>query len=224
MSFESSSFPTQELIPPPTVDIENKYKEFVPQEFLNDPSGYFEREGKNVKTGEVVVDEAGRVREDPTAVKDLPAWKGANGKELLTVGRRVNTAKGKVAESGDPFYEYKILKKLQEMGLPAATPVATAEQSNNHIMIMERIPGMRWSEREALELKSQGYSDADIESIKIQAQQKMDELQAQFKNAGVIRGWKLKDMVFQIDIPNRKILNIVPTDWERTKIIEVSQS
>ena len=61
-------------------------------------------------TGEIKYDETGRIREDPTAVKDLPIWKNTEGVEIQTVGRRVNATKGVVRESGDPFYEYKILE------------------------------------------------------------------------------------------------------------------
>lgn len=55
-----------------------------------------------------------------------------------------------------------------------------------------------------------------------EAQQKMDELKARFDTAGVIREWKLKDMVIEVDVPNKKILSVVPTDWERTRIVGVN--
>ena len=106
------------------------------------------------------------------------------------------------------------------MGLPAAKPIAKAEQTDTHIIIMERIPGLRWSERDSLNLKERGYSDEDINTLIAEAEQKMNELKARFDEAGVVRGWKLKDMVFQVDIENKKISSIVPTDWERTKIVE----
>lgn len=123
--------------------MELAFAECVPQEFLSDPVGYFEREGRNIKTGEVKRDETGRVREDPTAVKDFPVWRNAQGIEIQVVGKRVNPAKGMVGELGDPLHEYKILKQLAQMGLPAAKPVATAEQVGTHIIVMERIPGIR---------------------------------------------------------------------------------
>lgn len=96
----------------------------------------------------------------------------------------------------------------------------SAEQDGTHIIVMERIPGIRWSERDSLNLKENGYSDEDVTSLIAEAEQKMGELKIQFEKLGVIRGWKLKDMVFQIDVENKKIVSIVPTDWERTKIIE----
>ena len=219
-NFPKSQNNTQEDAPKPKVDVEFEFAAFVPQEFLNDPVGYFEREGKNIKTGEIKYDETGRVREDPTAVKDLPVWKDAGGTEIKTVGRRVNTAKGAVGESGDPFHEYKILERLAQMGLPAAKPIAKAEQANTHLIVMERIPGLRWSERDSLNLKEKGYSDEDIATLTTEAEQKMNELKTQFDESGVIRNWKLKDMVFEVDVENKKIISIVPTDWERTKIIE----
>jgi len=121
----------QESAPAPKVEVKSEFAGFVPQEFLDDPAGYFEREGRNIKTGEIKYDESGVVREDPTAVKDLPIWTNANGLEIQTVGRRVNTAKGAVGESGDPFHEYKILERLAQMGLPAAKPIAKAEKKGS---------------------------------------------------------------------------------------------
>jgi len=214
---------SQESISTPQIEIEPQYKEFVTEEFKNDPLGYFEREGKNIKSGEIKIDNDGVVREDPTAVKDLPPWKNYKGEEIFTVGRRVNISKGSVGDSGDPFYEYKILEQLQRLGLPAARPIAKAEQADSHLIVMERIPGIRWSERDSLRLKENGYSEEEISALIAEAESKMNNLQEIFTKAGVIRGWKLKDMVFQIDIINRKILSITPTDWERTKIIEQTQ-
>lgn len=218
--FLGSQNNTPEKTPASKVEVEPGFGEFVPKEFLDDPSGYFEREGKNIKTGEIKYDEAGAIREDPTAVKDLPVWSNAEGAEIETVGRRVNTKKGIVGESGDPFYEYKILEQLAQMGLPAAKPIAKAEQAGTHVIVMERIPGIRWSERDSLQLKGSGYSDEDIAALMSEAEHKMSELKTRFDEAGVIRNWKLKDMVFEVDVPNKKILSIVPTDWERTRIVE----
>ena len=210
----------QEIISTPIIEVESGFADFVPQEFLNDPVGYFEREGKNIKTGEIKYDEAGRVREDPTTVKDLPVWRNAEGVEIQVVGRRVNTTKGVVGESGDPFHEYKILERLTQMGLPASRPIAKAEQSGTYVIVMERIPGIRWSERGNLNLKEKGYSEEDIINLMSEAEQKMNELKIKFDEEGVVRGWKLKDMVFEIDIENKKITSVIPTDWERTKIVE----
>ncbi len=208
-----------ENAPKPKVEIEPEFIAFVPQEFLDDPTGYFEREGKNIKTGDIKYDSIGVVREDPTAVKDLPIWKNTEGMEIQTVGKRVNTTKGAVGESGDPLHEYKVLEQLSQMGLPASKPVAKAEHAGTHIIIMERIPGLRWSEKESLNLKEKGYSDEDIATLMNEAEQKMSALKTQFDAAGVIRGWKLKDMVFEVDIENKRIASMVPTDWERTRIV-----
>lgn len=113
-------------------------------------------------------------------------------------------------KSGNPFYEYKILELIQELGLPAAKPVVKVEKGDVHLIIMEKIFGVRWSQKETLHLKEHGYSNEDIETLKIQAEE-------QFEAAGIIRTRKLKDMVFNIDIENKTIRSIVPTDWERTK-------
>lgn len=219
MSFERPIIESRpEGEPKAKVEVESGYEQFIPAEFRNDPVGYFEREGKNVKTGEIKYDETGRVREGPTSVKDLPMRHDQEGNELDTVARRVNIEKGEIGKSQDPFYEYKVLELLQELRLPAAKPVAKAEQENNHLIVMEKIPGIRWSEKDVLHLQERGYSDEDIEDLKKQAEGQMAELQSQFEEAGIIRGWKLKDMVFDIDVEGKWVRKIIPTDWERTKI------
>lgn len=201
------------------IQIEPGFDNFIPQEFKADPLGYFESWGKNIKTGDIKKDEDGRVREDPTAVKDLPVWTDDSGQELQVVAKRVNIEKGQVGKSRDPFYEYEILKKVQELNLPGARPIAKIEQAGQHLILMERLKGVRWSERKALKLEEKGYTAADMENLRMQAEAAMQELQRQFDRAGIIRGWKLKDMVFDIDFDNKKINKIIPTDWERTKIV-----
>jgi len=219
MSFERpiiESRPEEE--PKAKIEIESGYEQFVPAEFRDDPIGYFEKEGRNVKSGEIKYDEAGKIREDPTAVKDLPPWFDQDSNRLDVVVRRVNVAKGEVGESGDPFYEYKILELARELGLPAARPVAKVESGGNHLIVMEKISGVRWSEKDALHLREKGYSDEDIEDLRRQAEKQMAELQQWFNEAGILKDWKLKDMVFNIDVKGKKIRKIIPTDWERTKI------
>ncbi len=210
----------------PKVEVEVEFSDFIPQAFLDDPAGYFEREGENVKPGEIKF-EHGMVREDPTAVKDLPIWKNEKGDELSTVGKRVNVTKALVGESGDPFYEFKILEELQKRGLPATRPVAKAEQGGVHIIVTERIPGMRWREREMLR-KEHGYSDVDMKNFIKRAEKMMGILERKFGESGVIRlgapdhgkpGWKLGDMVFQMDFEKKIIKAIIPTDWERTTLV-----
>ncbi len=210
--------PDQGREPTPQIKLENGFQDFPPEEFINDPVGYFEREGKNIKSGEIKYDEDGGIKEDPTAVKDLPEWHNAQDEQLHTVGKRVNVEKGEIGKSGDPFYEYKILETIRDINLPAPRPVAKAEQDETHLIVMERATGIRWWEVKSLRLKEQGYTDEDIKNLQNEAQRKMEELQSQFEEAGITRGWKLKDMVFDIDVENKRIVGMTPTDWERTKI------
>lgn len=222
MSFENPTFESRkELEPKARIEVESGYNSFVPKEFKQNPIDYFERMGRNIKPGEIKRDESGKVREDPTAVKEFPVWSDTDGNELRTIGKRVNLDKGKVGEFGDPFYEYKIMGTVNSVGLPAPKPVAKVEQKGAHLIIMERVEGAGWYEKDALKLKEGGYNDEDIEDLKQQAEKQMDKLKKRFEEAGIIRSWKLKDMIFDIDIENKKIRNIVPTDWERTKIDQV---
>jgi hypothetical protein len=219
MSFEKPTFePNKEAEPQVKIEVESGCEQFVPEDFKQNPLGYFESQGKNIKSGQIKRDETGRVREDPTAVKELPIWSDSEGNQLNAIGKRVNIEKGKVGESGDPFYEYRIMETVRDAGLPTPRPIAKVEQSGAHLIVMEKVQGIGWYEKDALHLKEKGYTDEDIEALKRQAEEQMLALQARFEEAGIERGWKLKDMIFDIDIESKTIRGITPVDWERTKI------
>jgi hypothetical protein len=201
------------------VEIESEFEDMVPDDFKRDPFLYFEMNGTNIKSGEVKYDEAGVIREDPTAVKDLPVWEDISGNTVHPVGKKVNTQKAMIGESADPFYEYKIMEYVRSKGFPAARPIAKASRGNEHLIVMEKLAGVRWSEKDSLHLNEQGYTKEDIERLISEANAMMEQLQSKFEEAGIKRGWKLKDMVFDLDIENKKIRAITPTDWERTKIV-----
>lgn len=219
MSFKNSTFKSRKKLKPKIkIEIEMGYEAFVPEEFRQNPIGYFESKGKNIKEGEARRDKTGRAREDPAAVKELPAWTDNSGNKLKIIGKMINIEKGEIGKSGDPFYEYKVIKIINEVGLPASKTVAKAQQGDTYLIIMEKVSGIGWYEKEALELKAKGYSEEDIKNLKKQAEEQTEELRKKFDKAGIKRSWKLKDMIFDIDIDNKRIRKIIPTDWERTKI------
>lgn len=198
------------------IEIESGCDVFVPEEFRLNPLNYFETKGKNIKSGEVKYNLFGKIKEDPTAVKEFPVWSDKDGNELRTIGKKINIEKGKVGESGDPFYEYKIMEIVKGIGLPTPSPIAKVEHNGIHLIVMEKALGDNW-----YELKDKRYTNEEVENLKLQGEEKMNELKNQFEEAGIIRGWKLKDMVFDIDNESKIIKKIIPVDWERTKIDEV---
>ncbi len=212
-------FKNFESKPPFMIEIKNgEYKKIFPEEFMNNPFVYVNRYGKNIKKGEKKINETGRVREDPDAVKDLPVWE-KDGKKIHCVAKMINPEKGEVGLSSNPFYEYEVLEYLEQQGLPAAKPIAKIESSTKSFFLSEKIEGIRWSEKNILS----EWTDEEKERIKGAIEQKMNNLKELFEKHGVIRTWKLKDMVFQIDFEKRELINLVPTDWERTKIIKNTQ-
>lgn len=190
---------------------------FVPEEFKSEPAKYFEEKGENVKSGEIKHHEDGTVREDPTAVKDLPDWENASGEKIKVVGKRINAEKAQVGKTGDPFHEYKVIELVTDAGLPAPRLIAKAEQNNQYLFIMERVAGIRWSERTQI-LRESGMSEEAIENWQQKAREKMQTLGDVFEEYGIRRGWKEQDMIFDIDEQTKEIKKITPTDWERTKI------
>ena len=210
--------PNAESIPISEIKVEHDFEAFVPTAFRADPFGYFEKEGRNIKSGEIKYDEQGTVKEDPTATKDLPVWQNESGEELHTVGKKVNTTKSQVGKSGDPFYEYSIMEIAREFDLPAPVPVAKVKRDNEHLIVMQKIEGLRWTNEGMKPLHESDLTDADKKDLLSQAQEMMGELQRRYEQIGLHRNWKLKDMIFNLDIPNRKVTSVIPTDWERTKI------
>ena len=168
MSFENPTSQTEQ-ISLPKLDVENKYADFLPDEFKTDPLGYFERQGINVKSGEIKYDEEGKAREDPTAVKDLPVWTKPGGETLETVGKRVNVEKSQVGKSEDPFYEYEIMEIVAEFALPAPRPVAKVEQEGKHLIIMERVFGIRWTEESMKAIHESDLTENDKQELLKQA-------------------------------------------------------
>lgn len=200
------------------IETKSDFESFIPEEFKQDPIKYFEEQGHNIKSGEIKRDETGRIREDPAAVKELPTWTNENQQELKVVGKKVNVEKGKVGESGDPFYEYRIIETVQSLGLPTIKPIAKTEQGDNYLILTEKATGIGWYTKDLVNLQEKGFNVSDIENLKNQAKTMIEELQKQFEEAGITRGWKEKDMIFDIDFENKTIKSITPTDWERTKI------
>ncbi|MCL5017532.1 MAG: hypothetical protein M1155_02650 [Patescibacteria group bacterium] len=197
----------KELVPKSKIEIESGLDSFVPEKFKSNPVEYFESEGKNIKPGEIKRTFLGKVKEDPTAVKELPVWKDGVGNELKTIGKRVNIKKGKTGESGDPFYEYKVMEIVKSVGLPTPSPIAKVEFNGVHLIVMEKAAGVGWYEQRDVK---------NSEHLKQQAEKMMDELRIKFEEAGITRGWKLKDMIF--DIQKNEIKRLIPVDWERTRI------
>ncbi|MEO5366319.1 MAG: hypothetical protein H7831_08195 [Magnetococcus sp. WYHC-3] len=199
--------------------IEPEYKKFIPREFFDEPIEYFETHGTNIKPGEPKFDEEGELRDDPTAVKVLPDWSDDEGKKIQVVAKKVNIKKGKVAESGDPFHEYRIMVILNKIGLPSPKPIARVESDDGHLIVMEKVSGL--NPRDVIRLRDEGkISQEDLEKLLIQAESKIEQLKELFDEVGIIRNWHVKDMVVEIDFETMTITKLTPVDWERTKIDE----
>ena len=211
-------YPTFESHSESHLDVISGYEAFIPDAFRQDPAGYFESVGKNIKSGEIKYGDAGEIREDPTAVKAFPEWTGPDGESLSVIGKRVNTEKGKVRKSGNPFYEYDVMEMIQSIGLPCPKPVARAEQEGVHLIITEKAKGIGWYDKDMPKLRMKGYNEADVQDLENQARVMMDDLRLRFEIAGISRDWKLQDMIFDVDVEHKKILGIIPTDWEKTTV------
>ncbi len=198
--------------------IEKGKEEVLPEAFKADPFGYFEREGKNIKPGEIKYKEDGSVSDDPTAVKELPVWHDTSGKKIEVVGKKVNLEKSMIHKSGNPAYEYDLIKHIRSKGLSSATPIAFVSRGNEHLVLTERIKGYPWNSKTKLILEGKGYTVEDMAQLEASADELMKKLKADFEKAGIIRkAWELKDMVIEIDPETRKAIKVTPTDWEKTR-------
>ncbi len=200
------------------IEIEPDFTDFLPEEFKLNPVAYFEEKGVNIKSGEATYDEFGVINEDPEAVKDFPIWTNSTGETLSTVAKKVNTEKAQIKKTADPFYEYKVMEILQDLGLPAPKPIVKVEQSGTHMIVMERISGFRWVNNDILFLKEKGFSSEDLKIIETEAEEMLLSLIKVYEESGIIRKWKLRDMIFDLDVENKKLNSLTPVDWERTKL------
>ncbi|MEK7583259.1 MAG: hypothetical protein AAB483_02565 [Patescibacteria group bacterium] len=198
----------------------------APDEFLNDPFGYFEREGKNTRPGDKVRYVEGIVARNHRAVRDLPDWKLKDTDiPVRVVGKKVNLQRHQIGETQNPLHEFEIMTHIQEHHLPCARPLARIEKDGQHLLVMERLEGERlFVEKEGVadeakqNLIRHGFSLQDIDEIVTQATMEMAELSLKFEEEGIIRPWHLKDMIVKIDFEHKKVISVTPVDWERTLI------
>lgn len=194
-----------------SLEIKAGYEDFVPAEFKENPFDYFSQNGQNLKPWK-----------EKVKVKEF-VWTDQQQRQLAVVTKLISW-KEEIKNSGDPFYEYNLMETIRDLHLPAANPLIKVKQNEKYLIVMERIPGISFSELEQLipQLKAQGFNESDIDNLKKQALICIENLKEKFETAGVHKdNWKMKDMVFDIDIKGKKIKQIIPTDWERTKIDQI---
>lgn len=212
--FETPKLPLAQIESQKEIKIEvySGYTPYIPEEFETSPFEYFETQGINIKPGETKYEE-GKVKEDPAAVKDFPVWKNSEGKELRVVAKRVNTEKGKVGKTANPFHEAEVMEKVRALGLPAPAPIAKIQKGEQFLILMERAEGVTLFDMGLEEaFKEWAYSEEDKQQLKQDAEQRMSDLQGRFEKMGIKRKWKLADMVFEIDFQQKKVIGITPVD------------
>lgn len=214
MGFEQSS--SEALESSCEVKLKGEYEALVPEEFKRSPFLYFESHGIPVKKGEIKRDDKGRVKEDPTAVRYFPEWKDGE-RSLLVVAKKVNDKKGMLAETGEPLYEYNLLEYMCSLDLPVPKPVGYAEGERGAIFLMEKVKGLPWSELQRLQEK--GWTQNELGTLLSNARERMEELAKRFEQYNIKRSWKLKDMVFEVDQENHRLNGLIPTDFERTRVV-----
>lgn len=170
----------------------------LPQRFIDDPIMFFYNHGINIKAGETQFDENGVIKDDPNAVKNIP--------ELGIVGKKINREKGKIKKTGMLFYEVIIMEYLRQKGLVAPTVVGIFEGDEEAIFFTKKIVGTRGVEILMTE------NAVLIE----QATLLCEVLNQQYAKVGIERKFEMKDMIFEMD--NGKVVSVMPTDFEKTKI------
>lgn len=200
------------------IDSKLEFSEFVPEDFKNDPFGYFEQRGANIKPGEIKYKETGEISDDPTAVKEFPTWENSTGDILNVIAKKVNAEKSQVRHSGDPFYEYHVMELANELNLPCVEPIAKIESEGQFMFLTKKVNGITRLDENTKNLQERGWSQSDILSIKNQAEEIMNKIKEQYDAVGIMRKWELKDMVCNIDFEKKSIISVIPTDFEKTKI------
>jgi hypothetical protein len=201
-------------IPEGTLEVESSIAPFLPPAFVADPMRYFDEYGKRVRRGTVVTyNAAGRVDDDPNAVRDFPEWSDPGGQELRVVCKRVNPTKSMVRRSGNPFYEYRIMQLVRELGFVTARPLARLTQRDSYFFLTERVEGFRWVER-----RKSGFDDAACDGIRAEAEALIAPLEAAFLEIGIRRPWHVKDLIMTLDPDAQTVRAVIPIDWEETRL------
>ena len=206
----------------PELHIDGQYDNFLPISFKDDPQKYIEEHGENIKSGGIKYHEDGGIREDPTASKFLPEWQNAHGEIIQPVSKKVNLEKVKTKTEAmgekfeDPLLEYKMMSLCQILDLPSAKPIGFVKQKTDLYILMERVKGYTWTKRDKEVLGKLGLTAEDQEPIQRQIEEQMNVLKEKLEEFGIYRKWKHKDMVFDLDVENKRVTNIVPVDWEKS--------
>lgn len=204
----------------PKLHIESQYDDFLPEDFRDNPQKYIKEHGENIKSGEIKYHDNGSVREDTTASKFLPEWQNKQGEVIQSVSKKVNREKVRTSTKAtgekfeDPLLEHKMMSLCQILDLPSAKPIGFVEQDNDLYTLMERVKGYTWTKRDKEALGQRGLTVEDQEPIQRQIEEQMSVLKEKLEAFGIYRKWKHKDMVFDLDIENKTITDIVPVDWE----------
>jgi hypothetical protein len=202
------------------IDSNQYFDNFIPDSFREDPFAYFEKEGRKIKEGDIRLEEGGRVKEDPTAVVDFPTWVDDSGRQLELVAKRVNIEKAQISREDDPFYEYRVMEIVRYLNLPCPMPIVKVRRGSEYMIVMEKVKGFRLVGKDLEELKSRLHPE-QIQELKSKAEEMMADLKKRFEDAGIIRSFKLTDMILEFDFSdanNPAIKSMTPVDWERTKI------
>ena len=200
-------------IPDGTLELDDSVEPFLPPAFVADPMQYFHEHGSAIQAGDVTFDEAGRITDDPTAVADFPVWRSRGGEEIRVVCKRVNRDKSGVRRSGDPFYEYRVLQLVRELGFVTARPLARFRQGSDYFIVTEKVEGLRWVRRWDSGLKKPARPHMRAEAVAL-----MLRLEAALADAGVRRPWNIKDMILQLDPDTYAVRAVIPVDWERARL------
>jgi hypothetical protein len=212
-----------ELFPQFKIEIESEYQDFIPEDFYSDPEAYIQKYGKNIKFGDTEYSDTGRIKEDPNAVKDLPAWEDGKGGTLDTVVKKVNLNKGEVGKAGNPWhYEYDILHLAQKIGLPGVKPVGKIERGEDYYFLMTKAPGIRVVgeefEKNYAEIKN-NFSADEFRMLEDKIQKERVSIMQQYEEVGIYRNkLKLEDVVVDFNKETLELHSVTPVDWERAKV------
>jgi len=173
-----------------------------------------ERGGKNLQreTERLILENGLLPTDDNSRIREITLRK-ENGTEVSVVSKRISLTKVR----REPFEEFKILKIVQQEGLPGPKPIATIEARGNRYILMEKIEGVLLKKITPETLQKQfGQSNAQSHLDMIQA--KVEELKQRYTRSGVIReDWDSKDLIASYN-PEAQEWIVTPVDFEKTKL------
>ena len=175
----------------------------LPPEFIKNPTKYLHENGRTLKQA----NRDGKYPDEEIIQTKLS--------EQEIIAKRVETKKVKVAKQ-----ELAISLTAQKAGLGGVKSVGfltAKDRQSGDYLLMEKVQGV--SVPQFIKEINAKLGEGEIALFKKIINLKIEEIAENYRQRiNIDKTWYLKDFLIDFDWDNKKIINIVPLDWERVRL------